>query len=224
MADTPTDLTSTITGRIADPDTSGLDTDLFIPLLRLLAGGDPVGVDQLAAASGRTVQEVRRGLQAAADTEYDDQGRIVGQGLTLRPTVHRFTIAGQELYTWCALDTLLFPILLGRPARVESRCPDSGQTIRLTIDPTARVTSLEPATAVVSLITPETGASIRPGFCNQVHYFASPEDAAGWTSRFPHSTLLAVTDAYQLATTLAARLLDQAQQPADPTAATRPCC
>jgi alkylmercury lyase len=218
MADTNTDLTTKITARIADSDASGLDTDLLIPLLRLLAGGDPVGVDQLAAACGRTVEDVRRGLRAAPDTEYDDQGRIVGQGLTLRPTAHRFTIAGQELYTWCALDTLIFPTLLARQARVESLCPSSGQTIRLTIDPMAGVTSLEPATAVVSLIAPTTGTSIRPGFCNQVHYFASPEAAADWAGRFPDSTLLAVTDAYQFATTLAARLLDQAQHPTDPTA------
>ena len=93
------------------------ETGLLIPLLRLLADGDPVTVQQLSVAAGRTIDEVRLGLAAMQDTEYDDQGRIVGQGLTLRPTPHRFTVDGEELYTWCALDTLIFPALLDRPAR-----------------------------------------------------------------------------------------------------------
>ncbi|WP_462418648.1 hypothetical protein [Kytococcus sp. Marseille-QA3725] len=52
------------------------ETGLLIPLLRLLADGDPVTVQQLSVAAGRTIDEVRLGLAAMQDTEYDDQGRI----------------------------------------------------------------------------------------------------------------------------------------------------
>lgn len=140
------------------------ETGLLIPLLRLLADGDPVTVQQLSVAAGRTIDEVRLGLAAMQDTEYDDQGRIVGQGLTLRPTPHRFTVDGEELYTWCALDTLIFPALLDRPARVESVSPASGETIRVTIDPVAGVTGVTPPSAVVSLVNLEQITSIRSAF------------------------------------------------------------
>ena len=48
------------------------ETGLLIPLLRLLADGDPVTVQQLSVAAGRTIDEVRLGLAAMQDTEYDD--------------------------------------------------------------------------------------------------------------------------------------------------------
>ena len=90
--------------RLAVPGESGLDPVVLVPLLRLLADGQPVEPGDLAAAAGFSLDELQRRLAAVPDTEYDDHGRIVGQGLTLRPTRHRFTVAGRELYTWCALD------------------------------------------------------------------------------------------------------------------------
>lgn len=202
-------LTTDLTARLARPEETGLDAGLLIPLLRLLVAGDPVTFEQLAAATGRTVDDVRRGLDAVPDTEYDKQGRIIGQGLTLRPTRHRFTVAGQELYTWCALDTLIFPALLGRTAHVESVSPASGSTITLTIDPTTGATNLEPANAVVSLANPDQITSIRSSFCSQVHYFTSPGDAAGWLKEHPDAEVLPVAEAQQLGAALAAALLNQ---------------
>ena len=154
------DLSTQLPQRLNRPEETGLDAGLLIPLLRLLVEGDPVTVEQLAAAAGRTLEEVRRGLDAVPDTEYDDQGRIVGQGLSLVPTPHRFTVAGEELYTWCALDTLIFPALLDRPARVESVSPASGEPIRVTVDPAAGVTRVAPATAMGSLVNPEEITSL----------------------------------------------------------------
>ncbi len=145
------------------------------------------------------------------DTEYDDQGRIVGQGLSLVPTPHRFTVAGEELYTWCALDTLIFPALLDRPARVESVSPASGEPIRVTVDPAAGVTSVEPATAMVSLVNPEEITSIRSSFCNQVHYFTSPEDAAEWLVAHPDAEVAPVAEAYRIGAALTTGLLDRLQ-------------
>ena len=78
-------LTTDLTVRLAEPEETGPDAGLLIPLLRLLVEGDPVTLVQLAAAAGRTPDEARRGLAAVPDTEYDEQGRVIGQGLTLRP-------------------------------------------------------------------------------------------------------------------------------------------
>ena len=170
---------------------------LWRPLLQLLAAGEPVDIEALAGATGKTADDVRQALAGMPDTEYDDTGRIVGSGLTQRPTPHRFEVDGHTLYTWCALDTLIFPAVLDRPAQVESPCHATGQPIRLQVEP-ERVISVDPATVVVSIVTPDDLSSVRSAFCNQVHFFASAEAAAGWLDQHPDGTVLPVVDAYQL--------------------------
>ncbi len=184
---------------------------LWQPLLALLAQGNPVSVEDLSAATGRSVADVRQGLEGMPDTEYDADGRILGHGLTLIPTAHRFEVAGRPMYTWCALDTLIFPTLLERAASVESGSPTSGEPIRVTIDPVAGVTSVEPATAVVSLVNPDQITSIRSSFCNQVNYFTSEEDAAGWLAEHPRAEVVPVAVAYRIGTDLTTGFLNQFQ-------------
>ena len=200
--------TPDLVDRLATPEETGIDPALLVPLLRMLAHGEPVDIEQLAAETGRSIEEVRSGLAAVPDTEYDDAGRIIGQGLTLRPTRHRFTVDGQELYTWCALDTLMFPVLIDRTATIESSSPASGQPIRVTATPD-QVTSVEPTTAVVSLVNAEDMSSIRSSFCNQVHYFTSAEDAQPWLAEHPSAEVFQVADAYQLGAALTTNLLDR---------------
>lgn len=184
----------------------GLDAALLVPLLRLLAAGEPVDVGGLAEAMGQSANDLEARLAAVPDAERDEQGRIVGLGLTLRPTRHRFTLDGEELYTWCALDTLLFPVVLGRTAVVESVSPVSGQPIRAVVTP-AGVSSIEPPAAVVSLVNPDQMISIRSAFCNEVHYFTSTADAAPWLDAHPGAELITVADAHRLAVTMSDRFL-----------------
>jgi alkylmercury lyase len=172
-----------VTARLASSETS-MEPWLWLPMLKLLAQGDPVDATDLAAAAGRTLEEIRTALKAMADTEYDGSGRIVGQGLTQRPTQHRFEVGGQQLYTWCALETPIFPTLLGAPARIESACKSTGTPVRVRVDGSG-VTSVEPATAVASLDNPENISSVRSSFCNRVHFFASPEEATPWLEAPP---------------------------------------
>lgn len=179
---------------------------LWRPLLLLIAQGEPVTIDQLARATGHPAEDVRQALAANPDTEYDEAGRIVGSGLTQRPTPHHFDVDGRRLYTWCALDTLVFPAILSRPARVTSPCHATGTLVHLTVQPD-RVTHAEPATAVVSIVTPGSPASIRAAFCDQVHFFATPDAAQPWLHQHPGATVLPVADACQLGQPLTRALL-----------------
>lgn len=194
-----------LTDRLTDPE-AGAVPWLWQPLLALLAHGRPVTVQDLSAATGRSIPDVRQGLAAMPDTEYDSHGRVLGHGLTLVPTPHRFELAGQTLYTWCALDTLIFPTILGLPAQVQSPCHTTGEPVRLSVDATG-VTGLEPQGAVVSLVDPADLTSIRSAFCNEVHFFASSEAAQPWLEEHPGAAVLPVAQAYQLARPLAQSLL-----------------
>lgn len=103
-------------------------------MVRRLGEGRPVDVGALAAELGRPAAELDALLERFG-VERDETGRIVGAGLSLRPTRHRFAVGGCELHTWCALDALVFQSLLGKTAEVESPCPATGTTVRVRVGP-----------------------------------------------------------------------------------------
>ena len=210
-----------LTNHLNSAEGAGLQPALWLPLMKLLAEGEPVDIAELAAATGRPAEDVRQALAAVPDTEYDEDGRIVNQGLTLRATRHRFSVDGVQLYTWCALDTLLFPALLDKTALVESVSPTSGTPVRVRVG-ADEVTHVEPATAVVSLVNPADMSSVRSAFCNQVHFFASADDARPWLDNHPGGEVLSVADAYRLAVTMATSMLGQ--RPASPGDTSQGCC
>ena len=181
---------------------------LYRTLLRLLSRGEPITIAELAAVAGQASDVVQSMVAGWNDTEYDRQGRILGWGLTLRPTPHRFKVDCKQLYTWCALDTLFFPAVIGRPARVKSPCAGTGTPIRLTVDPAAGVNALEPSTAVVSIVTPEHMSSVRTAFCNPGRFYAAADAARDWQCKHPGMEVLSVVDAYRASRPLSEMLLD----------------
>lgn len=108
---------------------------MFDTLLQLFVLGHPVPPERLALALQRPLDEVRAIVHAHPELEYDAQGTIVGSGLSLTPTTHQFQLDERTLFTWCAMDTLAYPIRLQRTARVTARCPATGRSIRLMVSP-----------------------------------------------------------------------------------------
>ena len=176
-------------------------------LLRLLARGEPLTVAEIATVADRSGAEVQAALTRLPDTELDDAGRVVGWGITLRPTPHQFTVGGRHLFTWCALDTLMFPALLGQAASVSSQCHATGEPVHVQVDVSPdRVSAVTPAEAVVSIVTPGETASLRGAFCNQVHFFSSAEAAGPWLAEHPEASVLPVAEAFELGRPLVAQL------------------
>jgi alkylmercury lyase len=144
-----------------------------------LARGEPVDAARIVERAFRSSAEVLEFLHSSP-AEWDDRGRLVGFGLTLRPTRHRFTTGGRTLYTWCAPDALAFPVLTGAPALVESTCFATGAPIRVEVEPDG-VRAVEPASAVVSIVPRAVGVDeLRERLCHEQHFFASGEAAAAW--------------------------------------------
>jgi alkylmercury lyase len=178
---------------------------LFLPLVRLLANGTPVAPAQLAAALGWPVTQVTEALRQCEEIVFDEQGRIVGAGLSLVPTPHRFTVQGRTLYAWCALDTLLFPIWLGCEARISSSCPATGIPVHLIVTPQG-IVQLDPASAVLSVRMPPGLASycnIREAFCVHSLFFANRQAAATWQASHPDGQVLSLEEAFLLGQQLA---------------------
>ena len=196
----------TALGQILAERICGTNEAFCFQLLRLLGQGQPVSAAQMGAALGISDIAVTETFQRMPDIERDEIGQVVGWGLSLQPTPHQFRINGHTLYTWCALDALTYPILLEQTAQVESICPITQTSIRLRVGPEG-VSALDPATAMVSLSIPDTGpdACNRASFCNQGHFFASPEAAATWQADHTQARALTVEAVYQLGRIIATR-------------------
>ncbi|HET8911667.1 MAG TPA: organomercurial lyase MerB [Ktedonobacteraceae bacterium] len=169
-------------------------------LLQLLIEGQPVSVEQLSAATDRPVEEIKAELADLPNLEYNEQGNIVGSGITQVQTPHHFNVNGHELYTWCALDTLFYPILLQQTAQVESTCPVTGKHIRLTVSP-KRVEFYEPSGAVMSLVVPEAleaWSNIRGSFCNHIYFFENRFVAQDYLATNTGTMILTIEEAFEL--------------------------
>lgn len=177
-------------------------------MLQMLAEGRPVSARQVAEKLSVPVENIEAAFEKVrkGGYEFDEDGNLVGAALTLNPTRHQFNLTGKTLYTWCSLDALFLPGLLGRPAQVTSTCPQTGETISLTVSPTG-VTALCPAETVLSIAVPgfscARGENRKTGptseSCTQMHFFASREAAEAWIRDYPGVAILTVAEAWRLA-------------------------
>src|SRR5260370_23011236 len=94
--------------------------DLCLPILHQVTQGKPIKKAALAVSLQVSEEDVEQRLLHLPDTEFDPQGNIVGWGVTLAPTRHRFQIDGKSRFTSFAFDTVLFPPSLLVEAQVHS--------------------------------------------------------------------------------------------------------
>jgi alkylmercury lyase len=185
----------------ATPDLDPAEQQGALTLLRLLAQGEPVEVEDLSEALALPAAQLEEMFDCWPGVFRDEHRRIVGiGGLTiLEMGDHRIHVHGRSLSAWCAWDTLFLPELLGEAARVTSRCPSTGAEISLTVTP-AGPADLAPPEAVISFLAPDTrfDANVIESFCHFVHFFASPDSAATWTAEHPGTFLLSVDEGYRL--------------------------
>jgi alkylmercury lyase len=173
--------------------------DLFIRWMkihRLLLDSEPVPPERIAAHLGLTEDEVADLLKGA---ELDRDGNLVGVGLSVVPTPHRYRVHGRQLYAWCAGDAITFPILHQANVEIESPDPVSGEKIRLTSTPDG-VRDLDPFTAVVSWVPgkAEDIEEVRAFYCNHIHFFTSVESASQYAARRPGLVTIPVEHAFRI--------------------------
>ncbi len=144
--------------------------------------------------------EVEAFLQSS-DLVVDPSGHI-----HLSPGPHQIYLDGRTFaLAGCALDTLVFPLLIGRPARVISSCPATGRSIRLTVTEQG-ILDLSSQAAVVSLRLPDettNACNTQETICAYGHFFVDREHASSWPDLHPEAVLLSVEDAAHLAREIA---------------------
>jgi alkylmercury lyase len=173
-------------------------------LLPLLARSGEVAREDAAMALGCSERDLDELLASLSfRVERDARGRIIGAGLTSIPTQHRFRVYGYDRYVWCALDTLLFPAMLGTNAEVESTCAVSGDPIRF-VAAAGRVQGVSPAAPQVILVPPSACcADLRTEFCDEVVFAKDPDHAARYVATRSQAWALPLEQAAVLAATMA---------------------
>lgn len=187
---------------------------LFVRVIRALARGRPVSDAEIAgliADLELTREDARAFLEQW--TERDADGNVVGLGLTLNETPHRYTTNGTQLFAWCALDTLEFPRILDRAGHVESRSPLSGETITVEVTPDG-VASARPADAVISVpvvepheVDTSSVQAIWGTFCHRSYFFPSRDEGERWAQDKEKIGIGSLDEGLDIADDFAARVL-----------------
>jgi alkylmercury lyase len=177
---------------------SDLDGSQLIPhIVRALAQGEPVASEDIASSADVPQADVERLLRFQPGIEWSDDGRLVGFGLTQRPTEHRLTVTGKTLYTWCATDTLLFTVILGHSTLVESTGPATREPIRIELDPDA-VLMVAPHDVVVSQPRPaDPLGDLRTTVCQHGRFLSARAAAGAWLADHPDGQVLEVAGAFE---------------------------
>ena len=176
---------------------------LSIEIYRQLALGEPVEQETLAAQLGVQSSEITDALEdehLKGWVFYDDVRRIIGfRGLAISKMPHRFELSGRMLYTWCAIDSLFIPEILGQTAKVESRDPGTGNVITLTVSPDG-VQSVDPLHAVMSILIGDTEVvktqptKVMSSFCHHIFFLESSDSGAEWVAKHGEGTFLVTLD------------------------------
>lgn len=188
---------------------------LQVKLMKRLLTGDAVPPDEVASIAQRPAEDIPIMLAMAVEmgfAELDESGNLVGMVVTRRPTRHAISNGGSKAHAWCAIDTLFLPAVLERPLSVRSSCPETNSTIALEIG-TERIESVTPSEVCVSLVAPgitervdKCGAGVaglttsEGAFCGNSNFYASREAAQEWLAQHKGAVVLAVHDAFALAT------------------------
>ena len=127
-----------------------------------------------------------RAERVAALAERTDDGSIVGiHGLSVEPTAYTLTLPGGRRGTWCALDTVFLPPLLGQEATVAGHCAVTKAPVSLSVAADGRLHAAEPATLVLTVPVPDPAApprthdELRATFCARSRFAVDAATATG---------------------------------------------
>lgn len=209
----PTNLTEKVTTYFQSLFPNDEALQLAILILKELAKGEPVEPAHIAKLTGWSTAHTTDLLKSSLPIEWDDQQRVVGMGISLREaTPYRFIVNDHHLSVWCAVDALLFPPLIGLPARIESPCFVTEGPIIIDVTPDA-LQHVQPTDAVMSIVTPQVDISsahdVRALLCSGNKFFKSAKVAEQYQQEHPEALIIPVTEGYKMFVDVARRLVNE---------------
>jgi hypothetical protein len=160
----------------------------------------PVEVEQLAAASGRPVDETLALAQQFLKVNMQDG--LVHLDLSAAGTSgrYRLQIGARTIDAGgCAPDIVWMALLAGTPIHAQATCPATGRPIHVDFTPDG-VERVEPPSTVIAVISPlapqlqqfSSREQAEADVCSQQPFFASAEAAADWRAQHPGGRIFPV--------------------------------
>jgi len=178
------------------------EQEISLKIYRLLSEKIHPNEEMLASELPYSVDQIKAVLDKIKSVVYREGGNIIGfMGLTTHPMTHSIKIDGITAYTWCALDALFIPELLGKQALVSSSDPVTKNPIEFVVD-INQVQTAKPSDPVVSLVNPDAeklNEDVISNFCHFIFFFESGETGKDWTANHPDTYLVPLSDALNLA-------------------------
>ncbi len=178
--------------------------ELSIAAYKLLLDGKTITPADIAVDMGIEPKEISKLFELIPECAYesDDRTGITAFiGLSITRTNHEFIIADRTLHTWCVLDGLFLPQVIGRSAIIKTKCPATGTEIHVELYPKG-ITSAAPEDMVMSVVDPDRDAcceNLRGAFCNHVNFFANKGTFMEWADGKPEYGCVTLAAAYQMA-------------------------
>ena len=176
---------------------------LGVETYRQLADGRPVGAASLADSLGREPNDVTEALHELPSVYigFDDRDRVLEWGgFGLDGGNNRFTVRGNPMYAWCALDALFVPTALGESARVEATDPKTGRSLSLSVTPDG-VENADPSSTVMTLAL--LGMEAFPdfesfSFQKTTFFFESETSALSWLEENPGPAMISLEEGFAI--------------------------
>jgi len=172
----------------------------LLPGFGLLAEGEPLPIDQLAAETGVEIDRLRE-LLVSVRSQFDDEGRLVDLfGMTLERTPHRLEIGSNVVFSCCALWAHVIPTLINRSIVVHSTDPVSRELVQLSISPEG-IECVEPVHAMATMAVAnarDITADVCAAFCCQVKHFVSRENAELFASGSARRCVVTIGELHEL--------------------------
>jgi Alkylmercury lyase len=185
----------------ACPDLSEEQQRLAVAALRLLAKGEPFGMDALAGCNGRERTTGRTDgpiLAGRVPGRARPGGRIL-RSVHRRNAPHRIRREGVDLHAWCASDPLFLALVVGE---LEVATDDllTGDTVTYRIDADGTIHDLSHLESVLSFLRPDAPwDDVMTSFCHYVLQFTDADSARRWTPDHPGIFVIGLAEAQDLA-------------------------
>lgn len=180
-------------------------------LYRLLAQAKPVSVASLAESSGLTACRIENFLRASPAVFRDSDGLVTGfMGLGLRPTAYRLHVGGNEVYPWCAWDTLFLPELLGAVTDVTATSGIDKRPVQLRVSGgSARTVTENLYVSFPGNLDDTWTRNVLVNFCHHV-FFLLEDEVGRWLEMHPNTPVLDLHEAFDLGARRNRRLFGRA--------------
>tara|TARA_R110001583_G_scaffold38171_2_gene123320 strand:+ start:8163 stop:8762 length:600 start_codon:yes stop_codon:yes gene_type:complete len=171
------------------------DLGFIINIQKELIKGNPIPIVKYYNLIDLTIEKANALLDILGERNENNQITAFS-GLSLTPTQHKFIVQNKVLYTWCALDAILFTEWLDVSSQIISRDPIDNSLIGLNIE-CDHLISTNPYPLYVSWVSAMNKCNIKGSFCNHVSFWASKQTADQWLQNNPEGKIVTIDDFFE---------------------------